>query len=159
MLFKLILLFVLLPWIELWLLLAIGERIGTLATLGLILFTGVLGATLARYEGAQAFARISRTLRQGGLPTDDVIEGALILAAGLVLLTPGFLTDATGFLLLIPPARRSIRNWLKTQFRQRTNIVFTTTARGDRPDNGRPRDSGNPDVIDIQAEPLDDERS
>jgi UPF0716 protein FxsA len=100
----------------LFLLIEIGQRIGTPATLGLIVVTGVVGAALARRQGLSALARLQRDLAEGRLPAGPLVDGVLILMAGAVLLTPGVLTDAVGFLLLIPPCRRLVMRVLTRRF-------------------------------------------
>ena len=99
-----------------FLLIEIGQRIGTLATLGLIVITGVTGAALARHQGLGALARLQRDLAEGRLPAEPLVDGVLILVAGAVLLTPGVLTDAVGFLLLVPPFRRLMMRVLTRRF-------------------------------------------
>ena len=85
---------------------------------GIVLGTGFLGAYLARLEGLNTLLRVREAALEGRSPTDDLLDGALIVAAGLVLITPGFLTDLTGFLLLFPLTRYPIREWLKSRLRR-----------------------------------------
>jgi len=124
---RLFFLFLLVPLAELYLLIRVGEVIGAPATIGLVIATAFFGATLARREGLRAFVAIQDSVAAGRLPTDDLIEGVMILLAGLVLLTPGFLTDALGFLILIPVTRRWLRRylvaWLKRRADLHANIV------------------------------------
>ena len=96
MLVKLLLLFIALPLAEIVLLIEIGSRIGTLATLAILVLTAVLGASLAYREGLKVLWRIQQKMAQGIMPDEELIDGVLILAAGIVLLTPGLLTDAAG---------------------------------------------------------------
>ena len=112
---RLLLLFVLVPAAELALLIEIGRRIGTLATLGLIVITGVLGAYLARRQGLGVLRRMRQEVAAGRIPAGPVVDGVIILVAGAVLMTPGVLTDAFGFFCLIP----ACRELLKTQLRRR----------------------------------------
>ena len=105
---QLVLLFVLVPFIELALLIEIGQRIGALPTVAVIVVTGVLGAALARSQGLKAIAAVREELAAGRMPTRPLLEGVLILIAGAVLLTPGLLTDVAGFLMLIPASRRLV---------------------------------------------------
>jgi UPF0716 protein FxsA len=124
---RLFLLFLIVPLVELYLLIKVGEVIGAPATIGLVIATAFLGAALARREGLRTFVAIQQTVAAGRLPTDDLIEGVMILFAGLVLLTPGFLTDAIGFFVLIPPTRRWLRRylvaWLKRRADMQANII------------------------------------
>jgi len=109
----LVLLFTVVPALELVLLIKIGAYIGALNTLTLIILTGVAGATLARWQGFAALRNIQNNLDKGIMPTEQMLDGVLILVGGLVLLTPGFITDLLGFLLLIPAARGLIKIWIK----------------------------------------------
>ena len=119
---RLFLVFVIVPLVELYLLIQVGEVIGAPATIGLVIATALLGAALARREGLRTFLAIQETVAAGRLPTDDLIEGVMILLAGLLLLTPGFLTDAIGFLVLIPPTRRWLRRYLVAWFKRRADM-------------------------------------
>lgn len=110
------LLFIIIPAVELVLLIEIGKHIGTLPTIGLIVATGLIGATLARIQGLAVLARLRSDVGAGRLPGDALIDGALILVAGALLVTPGVLTDAVGFLLLIPPTRAGLKRYLKKRF-------------------------------------------
>ena len=105
---RLLLLFVFLPMIELYLLIMLGARIGPMPTIGLIVLTGVIGASLARQQGISTLAKIQNELKQGRAPTQELVEGAMIVVGGLVLLTPGILTDLFGFSMMIPGIRRSL---------------------------------------------------
>lgn len=115
----LLLLFVVVPAVELLLIVEVGGRIGTLATLGIIVLTGVAGVTLARAEGLAVLERVRAAAAEGRMPTDEVVDGGLILVAAAMLLTPGFLTDACGFLLLFPLTRPLFRRlaarWLRAR--------------------------------------------
>ncbi len=112
------LLFIIIPAVELVLLIEVGKRIGTMPTLGLIVATGVIGATLARHQGLAVMSRLRGEVGAGRLPTDALIDGALILVAGALLVTPGVLTDAVGFLLLIPLTRMALKRHLRTRFQR-----------------------------------------
>lgn len=113
MFFRLFLLFTLVPLADLILLIELGRRLGTWSTILLILGTGILGASLARAQGFRIIARISDQLARGELPAASLLEGVMILAAGLLLITPGPITDTTGFLLLVPPVRHAVIDWVK----------------------------------------------
>ncbi len=118
MLLRLVLLFTLLPFVELYLLMKIGSAIGAASTLLIVIVTGVFGAWLARQEGLRALQRVQGELNAGRMPADALVDGLLILVAGIVMLTPGFLTDAAGLFLLIPPTRALVRRWLSARFRR-----------------------------------------
>lgn len=155
MFLKLVILFVLLPWVELLILMQMARLWGLRATLGLIVLTGVTGAALARHEGLAAVRRIRATLGQGRLPTDEIVDGLLILVAGIVLLTPGLITDSAGFFLLLPPTRGAVRAALIRYFRQRLNLVTVTPPPATQA-QGHHADA-DADVIDVSADVLDDD--
>lgn len=104
--------------IELALLVEIGQRIGTGPTLVLVIGTGMLGAALARAQGLGVLQRIQSESAAGKLPADALIDGALLLVAAAVLMTPGVLTDAFGFLCLVPPGRRMIRRAVRRRMQR-----------------------------------------
>ena len=111
--------FIIIPVIEFSLLIEIGRRLGTVETLLLIFGTGVLGAYLARLEGFRILYRIQRDLNSGTVPTEQVFDGVLVLVAGIVLITPGLLTDIAGLLLLFPLTRRPIKSLIRRRFKTR----------------------------------------
>lgn len=127
--------------VELFLLIEIGQLIGALPTIGLIILTGALGAFLARRQGFQVLTRIRAELQAGQLPAESIFDGTLVLVAGAFLLTPGILTDAVGFLCLIPATRRVIKSliWSRIERAIRDGRIITTTYRGsqvrDEPEN------------------------
>ena len=112
MLLKLFLAFTIIPVVEIYLLIQIGTIFGALTSIALVIVTGFLGAYLARIQGLQTLFRIQESLREGQMPSGELLDALLIGIAGIVLLTPGFLTDAFGFLLLIPNTRTAIKQWL-----------------------------------------------
>ena len=107
---KLLLLFTAVPLLELWLLIEVGKRIGTIPTILLVAITGFLGVLLARSQGLQAIYKMQEEMRDGFLPTGELIDGACILVGGAFLLTPGLVTDLAGFSLLIPITRELWKN-------------------------------------------------
>ncbi|MEK9772856.1 MAG: FxsA family protein [Opitutae bacterium] len=113
---RMLLLFIFLPMIELYLLIMLGSRIGPMPTIGLIVLTGILGATLARQQGISVLSKIQGEMASGKPPTQELVEGALILVGGIVLLTPGIITDIFGFSLLVPPIRKAICRSLTRSF-------------------------------------------
>lgn len=112
------LLFVALPVAELALLLRVGSLVGLWPTLGIVLLTGVAGAALARSQGFRVLSAVQSELAQGRLPGAALLDGACVLAGGVLLLTPGFLTDAFGFLLLLPPTRGLLAGAVRKGFEQ-----------------------------------------
>ena len=117
MLGKLLLLFIVVPLIELALILYLAHLTSLLFTLLLVILTGILGAWLARRQGWHTLQRIQSSLGAGQMPTDAVIDAVFILVAGAMLLTPGILTDALGFVLLIPAGRKFVREFIVRRFR------------------------------------------
>lgn len=105
----LILLFTVLPALELLILIEVGSHIGALNTILLVIVTGVVGASLARMQGFMVLQKIKTSLDQGMLPSSELMDGMMILAGGLVLLTPGFISDVIGLFLLIPVTRSMIK--------------------------------------------------
>ncbi len=102
----LLLLFITVPVIEIYFLIQVGTAIGALPTVGLIMMTAVLGAGLIRLQGMTTIQRVQASLARGEIPATDIIEGGILLLSGVFLLTPGFVTDAIGFVCLISPLRR-----------------------------------------------------
>ena len=116
---KFLIAFTIIPIIEIYLLIEIGSFFGVLTAITLVILTGFLGAFMARMQGLQTLFRIQESLREGRMPSGELLDALLIVIAGLVLLTPGFLTDSVGFLLLIPSTRNSIISWLQRQIELR----------------------------------------
>ena len=96
------------PLLELYVLIEVGSEIGALPTILISVFTAVLGASLVRMQGVSVLLRVQQTLARGEVPALEMLEGALLMMAGIMLLFPGFITDAFGFLLLVPPLRRKL---------------------------------------------------
>ena len=145
--------------------LQIGARIGLLATIATVVLTGIIGASLTRSQGLQVLSKYQKALAEGRMPHAEVIEGLMILVAGAVLLTPGFLTDAIGFALLIPPVRAAVRAFAVERLKHKVevrvaNAGATFTAAGGQPPSGGPARSsqarsttlGGKPVIDVEAE-------
>jgi UPF0716 protein FxsA len=109
--------FLLVPIVELWLFVEVAGWVGFLPALLWVIAVGFAGAWLVRREGIGALARANRKVASGALPTDELIDGILIVVAGALMLTPGFLTDAVGVLLLLPPTRAIVRRALRSRFR------------------------------------------
>ncbi len=113
MLFRLFLLFALIPVVELSLLIEIGSRIGTFNTIIIVIVTAIVGAYMVRLEGLHIIYRMRNNLQEGIFPAEELIDGIMILIAGALLLTPGFFTDVVGILMVVPISR----NWIKRIFR------------------------------------------
>ncbi len=113
MLLRLILLFTVMPLIELYLLIQVGRYLGTLPTITIVLITGIIGGLLARSQGLSVQRQIRIDLQNGIIPTDSLIDGLFILIAGALLITPGMITDVCGFALMVPGFRGWFKMWLK----------------------------------------------
>jgi UPF0716 protein FxsA len=140
---RLLLLFVLLPAVELALLIELGSRFGTLHTLGLIVITGVVGAALARGQGLHVVRQIQAEVAQGRLPAGALVDGVMILIAGALLVTPGILTDSFGFLCLIPAFRsaakkRVLQRLEKAVAENRVHVSVNFADGSGRPESGGP---------------------
>lgn len=136
------------PLVELYLLVALGRVLGPAPTIVLVLVTGALGAWFARLEGARVIRRWQEAMARQQLPKDGVIDGFLIFIGGVMLITPGILTDIAGLSMVMPPTRRLIagfvRRWFERQIASGRVQVYATgyNAGGPRP----------PGVIDIDGE-------
>ena len=112
----LLILFLTIPLLEIYLLIKVGGVIGAFPTVFMVVFTAVLGAWLLRIQGFSTMTRVRRTMEQGGIPAMEMLEGAVLLVSGALLLTPGFFTDAIGFLCLVPSLRRTMIRWMLGRF-------------------------------------------
>jgi UPF0716 protein FxsA len=112
MFLKLFLLFLLVPFIEIYLIIKVGNLIGALPTVALLLFISLAGAWLVRHQGFSVLRRIQSELAQGRLPASELLDGAMILVGGVLLLTPGFFTDILGLFFLIPVTRSIIKRFI-----------------------------------------------
>lgn len=108
----LLLLLIIIPAGEIGLLLLSGKTLGIVPTILLIILTGVIGTYLAKREGIETIRRVQEELRYGSMPGDALLDGLCILIGGILLLTPGFITDLTGFLFLVPPTRSVVKKLL-----------------------------------------------
>ncbi|MGI9414114.1 MAG: FxsA family protein [Hyphomicrobiales bacterium] len=134
-----LLIFILVPIIEIAAFIKIGDIIGLWPTLGCIVLTAIVGTLLLRQQGLSVLRQAQGSLQQNQVPVDSVIHGAFLLIAGALLLTPGFFTDAVGFILLVPPARSAIAHLIWSRLKDRVHVHHTGAGPG--PDR-RPRDSG-----------------
>jgi UPF0716 protein FxsA len=130
---RLLLLFIAVPAIELALLIEIGSRIGTPATLGLIVVTGAIGATLARAQGLAVLRDLQQQLERGELPAGVLVDGLMVLLAAALLVTPGVLTDVVGFSCLVPRFRNLVKRKVQQRFERavREKRVDFTVFHGD----------------------------
>ena len=109
MLVPLVLLFIVVPIVEIYVIIQVGEAIGALWTIALLVADSILGAMLMRSQGRIAWGRFNAALAEGRIPHREVLDGALVIFGGALLLTPGFVTDVLGIILLLPPTRVLIR--------------------------------------------------
>jgi UPF0716 protein FxsA len=129
MLLKLFLAFTLIPFFEIYLLIKIGYYLGAFNTILVVLVTGLLGAYLAKLQGIKTMTRVRESLTRGELPAEQMLDALLIFVAGIVLLTPGFITDLAGIGILVPNTRFWFKRWLRKKFDQwisenRTDIII-----------------------------------
>lgn len=129
-------LFVGVPVAEIALFILVGGQIGVLATVAIVILTAIAGAALVRQQGLETAQRARLDMEANRMPTGAMAEGLAILVAGALLLTPGFLTDAIGFTLLIPPARRSIIKWVGVWLSSRVTVVGMEAGMRGGPGNG-----------------------
>jgi UPF0716 protein FxsA len=142
----LVALFVVLPLAELWVIVQVAGQIGALWTLLAMIAVTVVGGWLVKREGLGVWSRLRTQLERGQLPPTEVIDGFLLLTAGLLLLVPGFLTDVVAALVLIPPTRAVFRRFVLTRVRRRPvtgRLVVVGNGRGW---------AGGTDVIDVDSE-------
>ena len=125
----LLLLFILIPLLEIWLFIMLGGFIGVYPTLFIILLTAILGTFLVKTQGINVLKEIQSKFNELENPTEPIVHGAMILFAGALLLTPGFFTDAFGFLLLFPPFRHLITNVIRSRLTS-ANVKFSTHQTG-----------------------------
>ena len=126
----LVLLFIVLPIAELYVIIQIGGAIGVLPTLALLIVDSIIGAALARSQSRAAWERFNRALGAGRVPGREVFDGAMIILGGALLLTPGFITDAFGLFLLIPPTRALLRRFLTRSVSKRAGAAWKVTSFG-----------------------------
>jgi UPF0716 protein FxsA len=118
MLLKLFLAFTLIPFCEIYLLIKIGNYLGAFNTILIVIVTGFLGAYLAKLQGIKTMMRVRESLNRGELPAEEMLDALLIFVAGIVLLTPGFITDVAGIGILVPNTRSWFKRWLRKKFDQ-----------------------------------------
>jgi UPF0716 protein FxsA len=135
-----VLIFILVPLAELYVIIQVGNTIGLIPTLVLLLADAVLGSMLLRHQGRAAWVQFNRALAENRLPHKEVFDGILVIMGGALLLTPGFITDIFGLVLLIPPTRAIVRSISSRIVRRRMAMGATmwTMGRMQRPPRERP---------------------
>lgn len=146
-------LFLLIPLIEIFFLIQVGQVIGAGWTIFLVVATAVIGAFLLRLQGFQTLHRAQSAMSRGQLPAVEMLEGLCLLVSGALLLTPGFFTDTVGFLLLVPPVRRA----LIAQMLKNSQLIFS--RRGSAQFYRRSQSSSRYDSDIIEGEVVDDDDS
>ncbi len=143
----LLLIFLAIPLVEIGVFIAVGEQIGLFTTLALAFLTAILGGIIIRYQGLETFAVMRSQMDRGAMPLKEIFDGFCLVAAGALLITPGFVTDTLGFLLLVPQMREILRGFLGKHIK--TNIH-----------PARPRDPNiiEADYIDITVEEREDDK-
>ena len=116
MMLKLFLAFTLIPFFEIYLLIKIGHFLGAFNTILVVIVTGFLGAYLARLQGIKTMTRVRESVNRGELPAEEMLDALLIFVSGIVLLTPGFITDLAGIGILVPKTRTWFKRWLRRKF-------------------------------------------
>ena len=122
----LVVLFIVVPIVELYLIVQMSHAIGFANTLGLLIVISILGGWLVRHQGMRVWNRFQQQVHQGAVPSREIVDGALLLLAGALLLTPGFLTDAIGIVLLLPPVRAVVRVMVLRRMRRRPGVIRAT---------------------------------
>ena len=115
-------LFILVPLGELALLIEIGKQIGTWPTVAIVVVTGIIGSWMLKWQGISTWRKFRESFSHGGFPGNTILEGLLILIGGAFLLTPGIITDACGFILLIPPSRLLVLKVLKAYLKKKFDL-------------------------------------
>lgn len=127
----LFILFVLIPLVEIYLLIQVGSRIGVMATIATVVATAILGAALVRHEGLRTFTALQERLAHQELPGRELADGAMLLLAGALLVTPGFFTDGVGFLLALPWSRAMLRERLLAALLEKSRTSAGHPGSGD----------------------------
>ena len=120
---------VVLPLIELYFIVQVGQELGLIPTVVLLIVISAIGSALVKREGLRVFRRFKEQIAAGNMPTNEMVDGVCLLIAGVLLVVPGFVTDAVGLLLLLPPFRLLLRRRLKKSSGKKVNIVATYNGR------------------------------
>lgn len=139
--------FVLVPIIEIGLFIQVGDAIGLWPTLAIVVLTAILGTVMMRSQGLSVMAELQQKMLEGGNPGGTLAQGAMVLFAGALLLTPGFFTDAVGFSLLLPPVRQALIRYIGPRIAARMTVVQP----------GGMQRPARDDVVDAEFETLDED--
>lgn len=151
MVFYLFLLFTLLPLVELTILIRIGNATVWWVPVALVIFTGIAGAALARWQGLRVYQRIREDARAGRMPADALVDGFLILLAGILLVTPGVVTDVVGIAFLIPPVRSLVKRGVKAWIKKHVELRVGGMPEGFWKNSGGAERPGNDEIIDARV--------
>ena len=147
----LFLLFIVAPIAELYTIIQMSGAIGFFNTLGLMIAVGFIGSWLVKREGMRVWRRFNHAVAQGKIPTKEMVDGVLILGAGALLLTPGFLSDVFGILMLFPVTRSVFRQYLMKRAKK-GGMFFSTGFSGAAPGGRQKRGFASGDYIDVDVE-------
>lgn len=150
---KLFLAFTIIPFVELYILFQLADLTSPITTLTIVILTGVVGAYIAKREGLSIFKKTQNQLNQGKLPKDTLIEGLCVLIGGILLLTPGILTDLFGFSLLFPLTRVIYREFIKKYFENKVDYKMYTQSNP----NQNSESIDEEEVIDVEYEDIKDD--
>lgn len=153
----LFLIFVLVPVVEISILIQVGEQLGVLPTVAAVIFTAAVGASLVRSQGLQTLISAQQKLQRGQQPGQEVVEGIMLATAGVLLVTPGFVTDALGLLLLTPLTRKPLANYFLSKLIIKQSSANSFTGQGFGQGFGQQQDSSE-DIIEGEFINKDDSR-
>jgi UPF0716 protein FxsA len=139
-------LLILMPVIEIAVFIYVGQAIGVWKVIALVILSAILGALLLRYQSISVLRKINRDIRQGKAPEAGLVDGVLIVVGAILLIVPGFVTDAIGLVLMIPFVRSGIRHFV------RSRIKVTSFRTGGRRGRGPRRGAGDDGVVDLSPE-------
>ena len=153
MVFLILIAFILVPIVEIAVFIEVGDQIGLWPTIGIVVLTAMIGTALLRQQGLSVLFRIQENLAANRIPVRELFDGVCLVIAGALLLTPGFVTDAIGFLLFVAPLRRSLANYVGSRFITQANVRFHQQGHAPHPDMQAGANAG--PVIDGEFEEID----
>jgi UPF0716 protein FxsA len=151
MFFYLFLLFIVLPLVEILILVKIGMLTSFWVPIAIVIVTGVVGSALARREGWKVLERMREDVRTGQMPADSLIDGFLVLLAGVLFVLPGVLTDIVGILLLFPPSRSLVKRWVAAWFKRNVELHVGRIGGSYWPNSGSPTAPEHDKIIDARV--------
>jgi UPF0716 protein FxsA len=142
-----LLLFLVAPLVELYVIVQVAGGVGVPETILLLVAVSAIGASLAKSQGLAVIGRLQRTIAEGKVPTGELVDGALIVLAGALMIAPGFVSDCVAILLLFPPTRLPVRSYLLRRIRAGGGLITTVGQAGWRFGTGQAHGSGGPDEV------------